>query len=239
MDQLKDFVTKSIRETICAPSSLESRSLDDIAGELAKDFSDGDFFSYHRIIKSGSSPFVSYCQIRFKASEKEVQAIVSEINKAAGIDSSASVQSTVEVAPPSSFDFIKPTIDFVKSQYDLKRGISGFEYLIKTIIGATGVQFLMLFIDSGAWRPWVVLWWILIPFIYFSSVQRVNKLGLGFGVTYLSISAILGTAIIQFLTLREIEVQQIWNVLYVIYAYFVFAGLPKWVKRTFEEAQNE
>ncbi len=239
MDQLKDFVTKSIRETISAPSSLETRSLDDIAGELAKDFSDDDFFSYHRIIKSGSSPFVSYCQIRFKASEKEVQAIVSEINKAAGIDSSASVQSTVEVAHPSSFDFIKPTIDFVKRQYDLKRGISGFEYLIKTIIGATGVRFLMLFIDSGAWRPWFVLWWIFIPFIYISSVQRVNKLSFGFGVTYLSISAILGIAIIQFLILREIEVNQIWYVLSVIYAYFVFAGLPKWVKRTFEEAQNE
>jgi hypothetical protein len=238
MDQLKDFVTKSIRETISAPSSIESRSLDDIAEELAKDFSDDDFFSYHRIIKVGSSPFNSYCQIRFKASEEEIQAVVNEINKAAGIEVSAFFPSTVDVNPPTSFDFTKPIIDFVKSQYDLKRGISGFEYLLKTILGATGVRFLMLFIDSGAWRPWFVLWWIFIPFVYFSSVQRINKLDFGFGVTYLSIAAILGTAITQFLRFRELEVQQIWLVLNVIYAYFVLAGLPKWLKRTFEEAQK-
>jgi hypothetical protein len=236
MDTLKDFVTKSIRETISSSSSLESRSLDDIAGELSKDFSDDDFFSYHRIIKAGSSPFISYCQIRFKASEEEIQAFVSEINKAAGIDVPASSPSGEDVDPSTSFDFTKPIIDFVKRQYDLKRGISGFEYFIKTILGATGVRFLMSFIDSGAWRPWFILWWIFIPFVYFSSVQRINKLG--FGVTYLSIAAILGIAIIQFLILREIEVKQIWYVLSVIYAYFVFAGLPKWVKRTFEEAQN-
>jgi hypothetical protein len=239
MDQLKDFVAKSIRETISAPSSLESRSLDDIAGELAKDFSDDDFFSYHRFIKVGSSPFFSYCQIRFKASEEEIQAVVSEINKAAGIEFPASSSSAVNVNPSTSFDVAKPSIDFVKRLYDLKRGISGFEYLIKTILGATGVRFLILFIDSGAWRPWFVLWWIFIPFVYISSVQRINKLGFGFGVTYLSIAAILGIAIFQFLKFRELEVQQIWYVLGVTYAYFVFAGLPKWVKRTFEEAQNE
>jgi hypothetical protein len=238
MDQLKDFVTKSIRETISAPSSLESRSLDDIAGELAKDFSDDDFFSYHRNIKVGSSPFISYCQIRFKASEEEIQAVVNEINKAAGVDVSASLPPVVVVEAPSSYDFFRPIIEFLKIQYDLKRGISGFEYFLKTILGASGVLLLMLFIDSGAWRPSFVLLWIFIPFVYFSSVQRINKLGFGFGVTYLSIAAILGTAITQFLIFRELEVQQIFSVLNVIYAYFVFAGLPKWAKRTFEEAQN-
>jgi len=238
MNPLKDFVAKSIRETISASSSLGSKSLDDIAGELAKDLSDDDFFSYHRIIKGGSSPFVSYCQIRFKASEEEIQAVVGGIHKAAGIDVPTSSPSGEDVNPSTSFDFAKPSIDFIKRQYDLKRGISGLEYLIKTNLGATGVYFLMFFIDSGAWSPWLVLYWILIPFVYFSSVQRINKLGFGFGVTYLSISAILGIAIIQFLILREIEVNQIWYVLSVIYAYFVFAGLPKWVKRTFEEAQN-
>jgi hypothetical protein len=239
MDPLKDFVAKSIRETISASSSLGSKSLDDIAGELAKDLSDDDFFSYHRIVKVGSSPFVSYCQIRFKASEEQIQSVVSEINKSAGIDAPASSPSAVDVNPSTSFDFAKLSIEFVKRQYDLKRGISGFEYLIKTILGATGVRFLMLFIDSGAWRPWFVLWWIFIPFVYFSSVQRINKLGFGFGVTYLSIAAILGTAITQFLRFKELEVQQIWYVLDVIYAFFVLAGILKWVKRTLEEAQNE
>ena len=238
MEELRNFLTKSIRETISSTPSSERRGLDEIAENLAKNFSDEEFFAYHRNIKNGFSPIISYCEIRFQASEVEIQSVVSEINKAAGIDEPVSLPNDKDDDAPPSFDLLKQLTDFIKSQYDLNRSISGFEYFIKTILGSSGVSYLMLLIDSGAWRPWFVLWWIFIPFIYFSSVQRINKLGFGFGVTYLSVAAILGTSLTQFLRFRELEVQQIWYALVVLYAFFVLAGVPKWVKRTFEEAQK-
>jgi hypothetical protein len=238
VEELRNFLTKSIRETISTTPSSERRSLDEIAENLAKNFSDEEFFAYHRNIKIGFSPIISYCEIRFQASVVEIQSVVSEINKAAGIDVPDSLPNDKDDDAPASFDLLKQLTDFIKSQFDLNRSISGFEYFLKTILGSSGVSYLMLLIDSGAWRPWFVLWWIFIPFIYFSSVQRINKLGFGFGVTYLSVAAILGTSLTQFLRFRELEVQQIWYVLDVLYAFFVLAGVPKWVKRTFEEAQK-
>lgn len=237
MDQLKDFVTKSIRETISASSSSKRKRLDDIAEELAKDFSDDDFFSYHRIIKVGSSPFNSYCQVRFKASEEEIQAVVSEINKAAGIDVSDTLPPVVVVDAPSSSDFFRPIIDFVKRQYDLNRGISGLEYFVKTSIGSFGVSYLILLIASGAWSPWYFVHFLFIPFIYFSSAQRINKLGFDFGVTYISVAAIIGWSILIDAPWEHFEFPMV--LVNLIYAFFVLAGLPKWVKKTFEEAQNE
>jgi len=236
---IKEFVSSIIRESLESNDAVEPDFLEERAKLMAKDFSDDDYFFYRSKYKTSQSAFVSYCEVKFHEPPEIVQSIINEVIEKAGIqyDKSPILVNRLENSKAES-EVFSSLRNFVFKQLDLNRPITGLEYFIKSALATTGIFYLMILFELGVWNNQVLLFSVFIPYTFFASIQRINMLRSGNGTAFLSMATIIGLAYTRFCYYFEYEPNIFWYMLDVIFCILVLAGLPKWVLRTFDEAQE-
>jgi hypothetical protein len=247
-----DFCAHLIRYVVVnEKKSSRAIAVNAFINEQESMLTDQQFLSYSKLKNQGKSDIEALLSVKFP--NEDVNQIFQGQLYNAGIkdfynDNVESVSDHKEITvnrAPIEFQVAQSKIlKILRNQIDLNREIAGWEYFLKFALAIGFVPII--------WTPYYILMNILvIPIGLIATVQRANKLNLGFNGISFGIVTFIFYWISQYQNLHTYlnsglrtwempfteELKIVWLIAVVGNMIFTFAGLPKWVREAMNEAK--